>query len=135
MQILLAWLILASGIVLDAYSDSYLDKNKKRNHSAKAICTAFYFISGMLFGMFISYTTFLTTLFGAGIVFSIVILLRLGIFNISYNFFIGQPTEHVGTTSEIDEILDKLPNLLVIIIYWLSTLSSMILSGFLYALW
>lgn len=135
MQILIGWLLALIGIILDAYSDAYIDKNKKRNHFTEALSIAFYFTSALFFGMFISYINAQTTLIGMFVVFLIIDLLRLGIFNLSYNKFIGSKLSHVGNTSQIDIWLDKLPNLLVIIIYWLSVLSSMIISALLYQLW
>lgn len=130
-----AWILALIGILLDAYSDAILDKNKKRNHLTEVLSVSSYFASALLFGMFVGFTTIGQTLIGLLVVLFIIASLRLGTFNIAYNHFMGVTQSHLGTTSEIDKLLDKLPNLLVIFIYWASTLSSLIVSAMLSQLW
>ena len=134
-MITIAWILALLGIILDAYSDVSIDRDGQRKHLVESLSVASCFSSALLFGMFITFTTITNTLIGLGITLFIISSLRLGIFNLAYNYFMGLDYSHLGTTSKIDELLNKLPNFVTIVIYWASILSSIIVSALLYTLW
>lgn len=117
-------------ISLDAYSDAYIDRYKKRNHFTEVVQ-----IAATLFVPIIA--MIISTRISNQIIYHIVggyVLLRIAIFNIIYNNFKGNKVDYLGSSDQIWDkplswILSKISNKWIQMIVYLVLLTTTAMWG------
>lgn len=95
-------------VVIDAVADALKDKTGKRNHWFEAGLIAVVFtIVGLNYYEQIHWINLVLSYVGW----------RISLFNIFYNGIRGLPWDFIGTTSKIDRLLRKVPNIITVSLF------------------
>ena len=110
----LVFTLLAASVMLGAYSDARIDAINRRNHITEALSEV-----TMILG-YIASILYISDMSLSSVMYILLthILIRIGLFNLSYNKVRGLNYNYVGTTDNIfDTLINKLPNPIVVAIY------------------
>lgn len=108
-MIFLVWILLIGAHIIDAYSDAYQDRLKKRTHLGEIISVILFISSGLLFDPIIMKSS-IALIYKILIIIGAFSLSRLGVFNLAYNKFRKLDYGYIGSTSLVDKYIDKISN-------------------------